>query len=1020
MGFQVTIRLCTIWSIFLIFMMVLNLQVELPGVLCFWSFCILSLLFAFLFLVEVIFRRKQKIDAVDGALFFEEHFARDGSLVCAAEIVEKQKVGVKSNPVELSLLAHIESQAASLKLTPLLFSRRFFPLKAWLLLCFLSLSFTGFRHSSYWDKGEFYLNYRFLGGDSGLEVTPKNFEVEFGQDVNVVAKISKGKDQAHLIYKQGAVKQQKLEMFKQNDSHVMTIFNIQQPVQYMVVTPLVRSELYTITPYLAPQIDDFSVKVTPPPYTGIKPSIYKKLTDIRLPKGSSCVIDVVTNKNVAVGMTFGEVRRRSDRFATNHQFPITVGQDVEVSLSGTDRAGRAWKPKKFMFQVSEDLPPVITVFDPALDSRAIVNDDVYVNLGVVDEYGVSDVKLNWFIGQGKVNSIPLFPKAGEMSNKEVNLSHALDLELLKAKPGDFVCFYISATDNCQPKANRAESRLYFVEVRPKDKDEKKDDKKDQDKKGEKQEELKIDDLMAELKRLIRRSWEWRHPDSRTSAEVNKLSQRMSDLRIISRKRLNELLEKAGIPKGQGGKIEALFESAISEMQRAETLLQKELVDESQGAQRGALADFIKIALELEKNSKKQKGKGESKDPKQGKKKQDSKEKTKKQTRRQKMDKMKNAMKQLEQLMDDQAALQEKLQNAQNKDTASNQSHRLNQQQMAAQSKKLADKVRNLEGSEEAQETLQQAIDEMGRNVEQLMENEPKKGARHAMRAHRHLNATHKLLRQKYSKESGDMLDELKQIAMALASGQHKIQQETEASAKQKPSDADADKLLDRQQQWNNHYKSLEQAINSTADELDEKHRPISEALQQLLEKAVENKLQTQMKRAEKSLLYRRFDRAEKAQENVVQQFQQMAIKLDELSELMPRVDQEELLKALAKINQAKARMQQLKGLQNGQQKGKLKKALKQQMTNQLDELGNKIKSTRMRRLAEIMESMQVPGEGNAGIDQLMEILNSASRTVERQLVTDKIKKIVDDQRMFSTPPREYEKLVEEYFKSLTD
>ena len=204
---------------------------------------------------------------------------------------------------------------------------------------------------------------------------------------------------------------------------------------------------------------------------------------------------------------------------------------------------------------------------------------------------------------------------------------------------------------------------------------------------------------------------------------------------------------------------------------------------------------------------------------------------------------------------------------------------------------------------------------------------------------------------------------------------------------------------------------LKQAIVNTSKNIQEQYPEAARELNNALQKLQKSRLESELKRAENALLYKRFDRANQAQVNASNALYELAQSLDKAAEKMPPMNEQELRNELEKLQRQYNETKQAADNQE-----KIDEIIKQ-LEKQYDNLARTLKDDRLNQLSEAMQMLngQNPSEASQGI---LNTINAAARVLVEHLAKVQKENKDKQQNKFSVPPRKYQRLVEDYFKEL--
>jgi hypothetical protein len=157
------------------------------------------------------------------------------------------------------------------------------------------------------------------------------------------------------------------------------------------------------------------------------------------------------------GRRIAAVEVRGDRFTAR----LTLAESLEYAVELTDRDGTVDpEPSKFRAVVRKDSPPQVTLTLPGKSVEIAEPGPVHLVARVVDDFGITALQLTARVNgrNPKVVALPV-PK------ERIFLSEpTLDLKSLEVGPGDYVEYFLTATDNKEPSPQTGVSATYVVTV----------------------------------------------------------------------------------------------------------------------------------------------------------------------------------------------------------------------------------------------------------------------------------------------------------------------------------------------------------------------------------------------------------------------------------------------------------------------------------------------------------------------------------------------------------------------------
>ena len=121
----------------------------------------------------------------------------------------------------------------------------------------------------------------------------------------------------------------------------------------------------------------------------------------------------------------------------------------------------------YLIDVLEDQPPYIAFVKPGRDIKVTAVDEVFVEVEAEDDYGIRSLELIYSVNGGPEETLDLYSGG----RKKVRAGHTFYLEEIELRPGDFVSYYARSADGNQVGgAQRSTTDIYFVEIRPFDRE----------------------------------------------------------------------------------------------------------------------------------------------------------------------------------------------------------------------------------------------------------------------------------------------------------------------------------------------------------------------------------------------------------------------------------------------------------------------------------------------------------------------------------------------------------------------
>lgn len=225
----------------------------------------------------------------------------------------------------------------------------------------------------------------------------------------------------------------------------------------------------------APRVAAVLLEIAPPAYTA-RPERRVTELDTEVEEGARVRWAITVEGDVqALALELGEAggtlslaRGAAGEFTGEKIFAASA----LYRLTGTRADGSRWEPPALhALRVVKDLAPVVTITEPAVartELAAVGN--VAVRVAVKDDYAVGAAQVVATVAKGSGEGVKFreqvlaFDAVSGSGGAQV-FEKAFDLKGLGLEPGDELYFYVMATDNRAPVANRTRSETRFISVK---------------------------------------------------------------------------------------------------------------------------------------------------------------------------------------------------------------------------------------------------------------------------------------------------------------------------------------------------------------------------------------------------------------------------------------------------------------------------------------------------------------------------------------------------------------------------
>ena len=309
-----------------------------------------------------------------------------------------------------------------------------------------------------------------------IEVKPGHATVPRGADQNISAHlVGFQADQASLmIRKSPTAAFERLPLIRgENDRYDGTLFDLTAPVDYFVEAVGVRSPVYSLKVADMPYVQRLELEYHFPAYTGLEPRKIEDGGDIAVLRGTEVHVravptmaahggQILIDDKTAVPLTVEADGALTAMFTADHD----GFYKIELDAPNGPRIGAS---PKYSIDVLADQPPSVSISKPGRDTSASPIEEVFLEAKAEDDYGVKSLELVYSVNGGAQKVVPLFDGTKRMT--DVSAGHTLYLEELNVQPGDSVSYFARALDNgTVPSPQKGTSDMYFIRVRPLQKD----------------------------------------------------------------------------------------------------------------------------------------------------------------------------------------------------------------------------------------------------------------------------------------------------------------------------------------------------------------------------------------------------------------------------------------------------------------------------------------------------------------------------------------------------------------------
>jgi hypothetical protein len=892
--------------------------------------------------------------------------------------------------------------------------RKWMPILTGTLIIFL---FVLYKNNTFTLKG--FNGYKdWLGGtNTYFKVEPGNFKTRNGSTVKIIAELTReevigGPVFISIKYDKSASEKVLMRHLGKN-VYEANIYDVQENFKYVISNYNSASSNYKISVFEIPEIKSKEILIEPPGYTKLP---IKKLTEfeyIAVPENSRIQIKVTTNKPSKV--YFNAESKKSiftEEDILIYSFLFRVANYTEYSLFLTDDEKHEFETNpNWIIETIPDLPPSADIKEPANDKKLLGIEELDIKYTLTDDYGISKAQL--IIQTPKEGMITLPLSVKETSNEKmvsVEGEKTIPLLNLDLQNGDMISYYIKVWDNKEvanqdwgnkEAGNQVNvSTVKFLSIVPgkiKNKDEPPKDGQGKD--------FRIDDLIAELKRIYRGTIPLQYEkDANVLADQSIIyANALGDLKTATTLRLGQLSEIAGgqIPP----EINELFEMAAYHTGDAEKAMRDKSIVQAIQSELVALQKLYQLSKLLEKDA--QQTDKPSDDPSESK--PNDKKDDKKKDDKNKSEELKAK---IQKMLDKLETIKEKNTGVNNQagktsDILTEDEKKYFSEKKKQLKKEMQDATVDLQTNQELfpiADNVNNAIRENTNEEYNFAKGQKQNAIKHSIKTDFFLNQAIQQLKAMKKEMEASVLQQSQKSVSDMIKKQNEIKDKTQ---KENNPDKLAD-LAKEQEKLKEDLKNLEKQIREAIQKTEASSPQASNELEKSLQKLNKDNLDQKIGKASKSIFYGLKDKSQLEQNSIVKSLENIKEQIQSAQEKMSDADKQQLMNALAQLSQIKDKSNESSEKQKAEE-----------IKSALEDIGGSSTPQFLKDTVKIAEQIKNSnGKNNVGItsDQLlMEAMTLIERKLKSMEMTDQVRKKMNMQM----PPEVYKRMVEEYFQNLS-
>lgn len=382
-----------------------------------------------------------------------------------------------------------------------------------------------------------------------------------------------------------------LPLEKKKDFYSLRLKEVNTSFKFLLsATPLLEkglkgkllSELYSVNVMIPPKVQELSVKINHPKYTG-SASIFneKNNGNILALKGTEVELKITANKVIKNGVLHfqnGELIQFKNRGkVVSGRFYIKNNGSYRIILEDEDQL-KNQNPIEYSITVLPDNPPYVDIVEPGTDIEAQLEDILVVKINAADDYGLKSINLKYRYIKQSENADSNWQTLNRKfvdGSKKAELIQYMDFSKFYVGYNDALEYFAIASDNNNVSGfSKSSSPIYRVTFPSLDElfneftQDEQEKVEDLEKLAEESENLKetLEEIRREIKRTNKMDWDLKKQLENSIAQQKKAQEEIEKIQndldeMISKLDQNNLLSQDILDKYN--KLQELFRDIAS-------------------------------------------------------------------------------------------------------------------------------------------------------------------------------------------------------------------------------------------------------------------------------------------------------------------------------------------------------------------------------------------------------------------------------------------------------------------------
>jgi len=304
-----------------------------------------------------------------------------------------------------------------------------------------------------------------------IGVVPGDTVLAKGADLKITAVLENfDASEVELVLGNGDDEWTRWSMLREDTAttHSLMVFDVNEATEYYIEASGVRSPVYHVEVVELPYVDNIDLTYHFPRYTGLDPVAQPGSGDIAALVGTRVVLDIRPTIPVpggAIVLATGDTLPLETTLEGGLTGTLTVGDPGSYRiLLDSPQGQRVVASADYLIDPFTDQPPVLTLTKPGRDLQATSVEEITTEARAQDDYGVRQLELVYSVNGGPEQIDTMY--AGWPGRRDFLGTYTLYLEEFALVPGDLVSYYARATDGAGGRRHQTITDMYFLEIRP--------------------------------------------------------------------------------------------------------------------------------------------------------------------------------------------------------------------------------------------------------------------------------------------------------------------------------------------------------------------------------------------------------------------------------------------------------------------------------------------------------------------------------------------------------------------------